>query len=72
MWDLSGSEIEPASSALAGEFFTIEPPGKPTHFLFKVSNITSVRELIQKNKIYFEDSVVSEIRNQALGFIVRM
>ena len=50
MCDLSGSEIEPASSALAGEFFTIEPPGKPMRFLFKVSNITSVRELIQKNK----------------------
>ena len=51
MCDLSGSEIEPASSALAGEFFTIEPPGKPMRFLFKVSNITSVRELIQKNKV---------------------
>ena len=50
MWDLPGSEIEPASFALAGEFFTTEPRGKPIPFLFKVSNITSVRELIQKNK----------------------
>ena len=48
--DLPYPGIEPASSALAGEFFTIEPPGKPMRFLFKVSNITSVRELIQKNK----------------------
>ena len=29
MWDLPGSGIERASSALAGRFFTTEPPGKP-------------------------------------------
>ena len=29
MWDLLGSGVEPMSSALAGGFFTIEPPGKP-------------------------------------------
>ena len=29
MWDLPGSGIEPMSSALAGSFFTAEPPGKP-------------------------------------------
>ena len=28
MWDLPGPGIEPASSALAGRFFTAEPPGK--------------------------------------------
>ena len=28
-WDLPGPEIKPASPALAGEFFTVEPPGKP-------------------------------------------
>ena len=27
--DLPNPEIEPASPALAGEFFTTEPPGKP-------------------------------------------
>ena len=33
MWDLPGSEIEPVSPALAGGFFTAEPPGKPkTHW----------------------------------------
>ena len=26
MWDLPGSEIKPMSSALAGRFFTTEPP----------------------------------------------
>ena len=29
MWDLPGPGIEPASPALAGGFFTTEPPGKP-------------------------------------------
>jgi len=29
MWDLPGSGIEPVASALAGGFFTTEPPGKP-------------------------------------------
>ena len=29
MWDLPESGIEPVSPALAGEFFTTEPPGKP-------------------------------------------
>ena len=28
--DLSDPEIEPASPALAGRFFTTEPPGKPS------------------------------------------
>ena len=29
MWDLSGPGIKPVSPALAGSFFTTEPPGKP-------------------------------------------
>ena len=29
MWDLPRSGIEPMSPALAGGFFTFEPPGKP-------------------------------------------
>ena len=28
MWDLPGPGIEPVSPALAGGFFTTEPPGK--------------------------------------------
>ena len=28
MWDFPGPEIEPVSPALAGRFFTTEPPGK--------------------------------------------
>ena len=30
MWDLSGPGVEPVSPALAGRFFTTEPPGKPS------------------------------------------
>ena len=35
MWDLPGSGIEPGSPALAGRFFTTEPPWKP-HVLILV------------------------------------
>ena len=45
MWDLPGSGIEPVSPALAGGFFTTEPPGKPI-----------VRQLKLKKKL---DSVES-------------
>ena len=31
VWDLPGPGIEPVSPALAGEFFTTEPPGKPSY-----------------------------------------
>jgi len=30
VWDLLGSGLELTSLALAGGFFTTEPPGKPT------------------------------------------
>ena len=29
MWDLPGPGLEPVSPALAGEFLTTAPPGKP-------------------------------------------
>ena len=35
MWDLTGSGIELMSPALAGGFFTTEPPGKPHVHVFK-------------------------------------
>ena len=35
--DLPGSEIEPLSPALAGEFFTTEPPGKPANTILTLS-----------------------------------
>ena len=33
MWDLPNPEIKPASPALAGGVFTMEPPGKPISFI---------------------------------------
>ena len=35
MWNLPQSEIELVSPALAGEFFTTEPPGKPLNRNFE-------------------------------------
>ena len=35
MWDLPGSGIEPVSPALAGRFFTTEPPEKPLIIFYK-------------------------------------
>ena len=37
MWDLPGPRIEPVSHALAGRFFTTEPPGKPTFYLILIT-----------------------------------
>ena len=42
--DLPDPGIEPMSPALAGEFFTTEPPGKPTGIIF--FNNFSERNLI--------------------------
>ena len=49
--DLPNPDIRPASPALAGGFFTAEPPGKPDHFFslfffftFKVGIITAFGE----------------------------
>ena len=36
--DLSELDIEPVSSALAGRFFTPEPPGKPAPRILVVKN----------------------------------
>jgi len=46
MWDPPGSGIEPTSPALAGRFFTTEPPGKPLY----VFNVCIEKGL--KNYIY--------------------
>ena len=35
-WDLPGPEIEPMFTALAGGFFTMEPPGKPPCSLLNI------------------------------------
>ena len=41
MRDLSGPGLEPVSPALAGGFFTIEPPGKPLDPKFLTSFVNA-------------------------------
>ena len=57
MWDLPRSEVEPMSLALAGGFFTTEPPGKPScfcrsgrHFFGKHPRVFSL--LVASNKSF--------------------
>ena len=46
MWDLPGSGIEPVSPALAGGFFTTEPPGKPAVGIFeKTEHVVKLSEV---------------------------
>ena len=42
MWDLPRPGIEPVSPALAGRFFTTEPPGKPYR-------LSLVAEVVRQN-----------------------
>ena len=47
MWDLLRPGIEPMSSALAGRFFTTEPPGKPCSVIFwKILRVASFKKKI--------------------------
>jgi len=39
MWHLPGSGIKPRAPALAGGFFTIEPPGKPPRYSFNKEKV---------------------------------
>ena len=41
MWDLPGPGIEPMSPALAGGFFTTEPPGKPSQAFYTLRLLRS-------------------------------
>ena len=45
MWDLPGSGIKPTSPALAGRFFTTEPPGTALNF-FHGKGLTVTRALV--------------------------
>ena len=48
--DLPDPGFKPASSALAGRFFTSEPPGKPLAFF---TSILSIYYILQKNFYYY-------------------
>ena len=51
MWDLPGPGIKPESSALAGRFFTTEPPGKPLPGIY--SNKNACQQLTHKESFPF-------------------
>ena len=40
MWDHPGSGVKPVSPALAGGFFSSEPPEKPSYFCFAEKNVS--------------------------------
>ena len=66
MWDLPGSGIEPMSPALAGGFFTTEPPGKPLKLILRGSQKQGKRSSqskahisgwAHKFQIYYRNSI---------------
>ena len=46
MCDLPGPETEPVSPALAGRFFTTEPPGKPSELFFRLTKINRAQSKV--------------------------
>ena len=50
LWDLPRPGIEPMSPALAGRFFTTEPPGKPLHVLFLTTFLTNLNAILSSIK----------------------
>ena len=48
MWDLPGPGTELTYPALAGEFFTSEPPGKPHGTTFQFKLLLSVYHMTGK------------------------
>ena len=50
MWELPRPGIEPVSPALAGRFFTTEPPGKPLPQVFKIKLLKEIQALTGGNK----------------------
>ena len=55
MWNLLGSGMGPVSPALAGKFFTTEPPGKPCKIFIKcLLGIWSQGSLYPNNTIKYD------------------
>ena len=53
-WDILGSGIESVSLALAGGFFTTEPPGKPSADSFKLPRVKSSQVSVRKAGLKLE------------------
>ena len=67
-WDLSGPGIKPASPALAGRFFTTEPPGKSPNmyflkkqFVMHLKNCQSLANYNRKVKVLFSVLLVLQL-----------
>ena len=57
MWNLPGAEIEPVSSALAGGFLTIGPPGKSCgSFLIPLTFTRHVQSFSRSHWLYFQNA----------------
>ena len=63
MWDLASPGIEPMSPALAGGFFTSEPPGK-----FKIFFLTLVCSNLEQCKKKNVDEMVDEMQMKFFFF----
>ena len=62
MWDLPGSGIEPIAPALAGRFFTTEPPDKPgcLHFLTRLLSDSSVGVRVMALLCHLHELIVAD------------
>ena len=58
--DLPNPGIEPTSPALAGRFFTTEPPGKPSNTVLELSILSS---------LYFYKPKTSLLKKKSIQFL---
>ena len=52
MWDLPRPGIKPMSLALAGRFFTTEPPGKPYHLSLMAEVVRQNTYAVGKRSVF--------------------
>ena len=57
MWDLPGPGVKPVSSALAGRFFTNEPPGK---LKAQVLDVSSQKEFSDRQSDIYKVGLFTE------------
>ena len=62
--DLPDPEIEPVSPALAGRFFTTEPPGKPTHCMILIMGCSRKGKTMETVKRSVVARVSKEVSDQ--------
>ena len=62
MWDLPGPEVKPMVPALAGEFFTTEPPRKPLQWYYIKRQVLCMTDLSQSPCLSAFPQVHEEVR----------